>query len=262
MAAHPTHSTSNAPKKTIDKTQSNQSIGSSMGCCGTGFGGREPASKAMSSHISLKVILPTTLHLSSKRVHELDKLKGEAPMSGGQTDAEGRHISWHSAVMLAFALMTVTSCNVDVATEQTQAETPTPATNEIVGIASVIDGDTIEIHGERIRLSGFDTPERGARCGDIDVYQTASLALADFIANRTVACAPGGTDRYNRVTATCSVNGADLGDYIVSQGWGRDWPRYSNGAYADEERAARSAQRGLWGLQCPADLWGDRNYSR
>jgi endonuclease YncB( thermonuclease family) len=131
-----------------------------------------------------------------------------------------------------------------------------------VGIASVVDGDTIEIHDQRIRLSGFDTPESGKRCGDTNVYQSASLALSDFIANRTVTCTPTGTDRYDRVTATCSVGGTDLGDYVVSQGWGRDWPRYSNGAYADEEAAARAGRRGLWALSCPADLWGDRDYSR
>ena len=29
----------------------------------------------------------------------------------------------------------------------------------ITGVASVIDGDTIEVHGQRIRFNGIDTPE-------------------------------------------------------------------------------------------------------
>lgn len=166
-------------------------------------------------------------------------------------------------VLLGFALA---NCSVEAAKEKAATETEPQAvadtSNQIVGVASVVDGDTIEIHGQRIRLSGFDTPESGARCGETNVYQAASLALSDFVANRSVTCTATGTDDYDRTVATCSVGGTDLGEYVVSQGWGRDWPRYSNGAYADEEAAARGASRGLWGLQCPADLWGDRDYSR
>jgi len=128
------------------------------------------------------------------------------------------------------------------------------------GVASVIDGDTIDIHGERVRLNGFDTPEEGARCGLVNVYQSAALALSDFIGTQTVDCALTGKDRRDRHIGTCSVGGVELGEHMVSAGWGRDWPRYSKRAYADEEKTARAAKAGLWGLDCPADLWGTRNY--
>ena len=39
---------------------------------------------------------------------------------------------------------------------------PTIALGEIIGTASVTDGDTIKIHGERIRLHGIDAPESRA----------------------------------------------------------------------------------------------------
>lgn len=72
---------------------------------------------------------------------------------------------------------------------------PACAQDHIVGVASVIDGDTIEIHGQRIRLFGIDAPESSQlcarpggerwRCG-----QRASLALADRIGRATVSCQP------------------------------------------------------------------------
>jgi endonuclease YncB( thermonuclease family) len=49
---------------------------------------------------------------------------------------------------LAFALLLIFS-----------AISPTSADDRIIGVASVVDGDTIEVHGQRIRLFGIDAPE-------------------------------------------------------------------------------------------------------
>ncbi|WP_333924357.1 thermonuclease family protein [Bradyrhizobium sp. CCBAU 21362] len=62
------------------------------------------------------------------------------------------------------------------------AACPTAA-HDIVGRASVIDGDTIEIHGTRIRLWGIDAPEHDQLCrgDDSELYrcgQKAAAALA------------------------------------------------------------------------------------
>lgn len=169
-------------------------------------------------------------------------------------------MNWRTALVVGSALAlagALASCS-----QPTQAETPSGSSlPEIAGVASVIDGDTIEIHGTHIRLSGFDSPESGSMCGSANVYQRASLALSDFIGSQTVHCAPDGTETHGRTVATCTVGGAELGHHMVSEGWARDWPRFSHGVYAGDEAQARSAHRGLWGLDCPATLWGNRNYS-
>lgn len=128
------------------------------------------------------------------------------------------------------------------------------------GATRVIDADTIEIQGERIRLNGFDAPESGSSCGGVDVYEAGAQALTELIGTRTVSCVLKGNDGRGRHVATCAADGQEIGEFIVSAGWGRDWPRYSEGAYADEEKAAREAGAGIWGLDCADDLWGNRNY--
>ena len=80
----------------------------------------------------------------------------------------------------------------------------------LLGQASVIDGATFEIHGQRIRLHGIDAPEGGQTCtADGKTYrcdQQAALALADKIGRETVRCQPKDTDRYGRVVAVCPAS--------------------------------------------------------
>jgi endonuclease YncB( thermonuclease family) len=122
---------------------------------------------------------------------------------------------------------------------------------DFTGQASVVDGDTLEIHGMRIRLWGVDAPETSQLCrgGDSLQYQCGAKAANDldaFIAGRPVNCLPTSLDRFGRTVATCSVGGADLGDRLVRNGLAMDWPQYSKRTYDDAQRDAEQAARGIW----------------
>lgn len=133
----------------------------------------------------------------------------------------------------------------------------------MIGQASVIDGDTIEIHGVRIRLHGIDAPEgrqlcfedgKPWRCG-----QQAALALADKLARRTVTCQPRRTDRYARTLATCFIGRENVNAWLVAEGWALAYRAYST-RYVADEATARKEHRGIWrGTFEPPWIWRERN---
>ena len=124
-----------------------------------------------------------------------------------------------------------------------------PALADIIGKPRVIDGDTIEIAGQRIRLHGIDAPESRQTCeagGETwPCGQQASLALADKIGTANVACEDHGMDQYDRTIAVCRLGDLDLNGWLVAEGWAMAY-RYYSTAYVHQEDDARAAGRGEW----------------
>jgi endonuclease YncB( thermonuclease family) len=125
----------------------------------------------------------------------------------------------------------------------------TPALADVTGPARVIDGDSLEVQGQRIRLHGIDAPESSQICRlDGKPWQCgkdAANALAGKIARRPVTCEESDRDRYKRIIARCTVAGEDIGDWMVVNGWAVAYRRYSQD-YIDEEAEAQAARHGIW----------------
>ena len=124
----------------------------------------------------------------------------------------------------------------------------------ITGRASVIDGDTLEIRGIRVRLFGVDAPEAAQVCHGADglpyrAGQRAGFALSDRIGSAPVSCMGDDRDHYGRLIAVCTLRGTDLNAWLVSQGHAIAYRRYSS-VYVDEEAAAKRAGLGLWAGAC------------
>ena len=120
----------------------------------------------------------------------------------------------------------------------------------ITGRASVIDGDTLEIHGQRIRLSAIDAPEGGQTCLDTSgkpwrCGTMAARAMDDLTAGKTLSCDPRDVDRYGRIVAVCTAGGVDVGAALVQAGLAVAYRKYGLDYVADEQ-AAQNAGRGMW----------------
>ncbi|KQQ13704.1 nuclease [Methylobacterium sp. Leaf121] len=127
----------------------------------------------------------------------------------------------------------------------------TPAYAEpFVGRASIIDGDTLDVRGTRIRLHGIDAPESAQLCKDAAgkdyrCGQAAALALADHIGKRLVTCDPREIDRYGRVVAVCRADAEELNAWMVGQGHAVAYRRYTED-YVNTELTAKALRHGIW----------------
>jgi endonuclease YncB( thermonuclease family) len=127
---------------------------------------------------------------------------------------------------------------------------------EFDGRAHVIDGDTIEIEGRRLRLMGIDAPEGSQTCErqsrTYDCGSEATRALTQIINGQSVRCEGSRQDRYGRALVICMVGRTDVGREMVYQGWA---VAEFAALYDSEEASARAARRGMWqgAFQRPKD---------
>jgi hypothetical protein len=111
------------------------------------------------------------------------------------------------------------------------------------GRAHVLDGDTIEIAGARVRLHGIDAPELHQHCfsagAETRCGETSRDALRQLAEGREAACEGRERDRYERLIAVCRVAGQDLGRAMVRAGQAIAFVRYSRIISTKKTRRAK-----------------------
>ena len=120
----------------------------------------------------------------------------------------------------------------------------------------VIDGETLSLDGQVMRLAGVRAPGRGQACPDasgrsFDCGAAAATALARLVNGRDVECRVQGRDAQGRGLGHCRVGGADLNASLVAEGWVLAGPGATG--LQPLEVAAREARRGLWASGVDAD---------
>ncbi|MDE1158708.1 MAG: thermonuclease family protein [Neorhizobium sp.] len=145
------------------------------------------------------------------------------------------------AIVLALiGLLALVVAKVDDGHSSASAETV------LKGPFYAVDGDTLWVRGERLRLEGIDAPERAQTCADAggaawDCGRVARSLMARMTGADGVTCAGKSRDRYHRLLVVCHDGAEDLNARIVRQGLA-----VSYGGYRREERQARHAKFGIW----------------
>ena len=98
-----------------------------------------------------------------------------------------------------------------------------------------VDGDTISVKGERIRILGIDAPESfGSRCDrELKLALKAKERLRALLNSGPLSIERQGTDRYGRTLARVYAGGVDVGQALLAEGYVL---RYAPGLAAKEAR--------------------------
>ena len=148
--------------------------------------------------------------------------------------------------MLRFcALFVLLAAGVMLASGVSQATGPK-------GPVQVIDGDTLDVGGVRVRLHAIDAPELDQVClagsREVPCGRWVRDAVKVRYAGRVASCTALDTDRYGRTVARCTVDGQDIGGMLVSDGLAFAYLKYGRDYAPHQARAAANA-RGLHAMQ-------------
>ncbi len=123
---------------------------------------------------------------------------------------------------------------------------------EIVGRPNVIDGDSLDFSGRRVRLHGIDAPELDQSCRaggrTWPCGKEARWAAINRIHPHWATCVERGRAPDGATLAVCYLAGLgqhDLNAWLVAQGWALA-DRGAAPDYVEQEAEARAAGRGLW----------------
>ena len=119
----------------------------------------------------------------------------------------------------------------------------------IYGKAKIIDGDTIHIGKNKIRLHAIDAPEKKQRCSKDGKKWSCGLESTRFLKNLIgddkIECDTKGQDKYNRFIGVCYKNNVNINSQMVLNGWAIAY-RYYSLDYIKEEEIAKSKEVGIW----------------
>ena len=119
----------------------------------------------------------------------------------------------------------------------------------IYGKAKIIDGDTIHIGNNKIRLHAIDAPETKQKCSKNGKKWSCGLEstrfLKNLIGNEKIQCDTNGQDKYKRFIGVCYKNNININSQMVLNGWAIAY-RYYSLDYVKEEEIAKSKKVGIW----------------
>lgn len=118
-------------------------------------------------------------------------------------------------------------------------------TERLGGAFRVVDGDSLELGGRKLRLRSIDAPELSQTCLRAGAAWPCGVeardALESLMTADGVVCSGGREDKYRRLLVECVAGREDVNAAMVRSGMALAF-----GGYRAEEGEAQQARRGVW----------------
>jgi micrococcal nuclease len=113
---------------------------------------------------------------------------------------------------------------------------PAIGADRLIGLAHVLDGDTIAVGGVRVRLKGVAAPEveHFGEPGEAG-GEAAKAFMVELVEGQVVVCELTRERTHGRRVGGCHRDGRDIAGELIAAGLARDCPRFSGGRYAPVE---------------------------
>ena len=114
----------------------------------------------------------------------------------------------------------------------------------------VVDGDSLEIDGKRIRLLGIDSPEYKQFCYNAkhqryDCGIEAKKYMESLVASGAVMCEEESKDMYERSLSVCFAGDKNINAEMIKAGWALAY-REEGDKYLPLEKQAKANKKGVW----------------
>lgn len=117
----------------------------------------------------------------------------------------------------------------------------------------VVDGDSLEIDGKKIRLVGIDSPEyfqicrtkddKPYNCGQKALQHMEQMVDRGHAHGEKVVCEKISVDRYHRALSLCRIGDVNLNYEMVKSGWA---VAYRDEMFKEAELSAKNQGLGIW----------------
>ncbi|MDC0857114.1 thermonuclease family protein [Rickettsiales bacterium] len=117
------------------------------------------------------------------------------------------------------------------------------------GIAKVIDGDSIIVDNAEIRIKAIDAPEYHQKCDnnqkkEYHCGKESKEFLENLLKDKTTICKSHKKDIYDRYLSICYVDGIDIAEIMLRNGWAVIYRQPS--IFFDIQEDAKNRNAGIW----------------